>query len=56
MAGSILTALYHMIRDGVPYRPPEPKPLNADAKAQKANRLAGQIRALEFDVKLQQAA
>jgi transposase len=56
VAGSILTALYHMIRDDVPYRPPEPKPLDAKAKASKAERLARQIKALGFDVRLQQVA
>ena len=56
VAGSILTAIYHMIRDGVPYRPPAPRPLDAAASAKKAKRLAGQIRALGFAVELSRAA
>ena len=56
VAGSILTAIYHMIRDRVPYRPPAPRPLDAAASAKKAKRLAGQIRALGFAVELSRAA
>ena len=56
VAGSILTAIYHMIRDGVPYSPPAPRPLDAAAKAHQVKRLAGQIRALGFAVELSRAA
>ncbi len=56
VAGSILTAIYHMVRDGVPYRPPQVRPLDAAAKDNKAKRLAGQLRALGFEVKLERAA
>ena len=56
VAGSILTAIYHMIRDRVPYRPPAPPKLDATATAQKAKRLAGQIRALGFAVQMSPAA
>jgi transposase len=55
VAGSILTAIYHMIRDGVPYRPPVAVLPDAKAKAQKAKRLAGHIRALGFNVELSPA-
>lgn len=56
VAGSILTAIYHMIRDRVPYRPPTARPLDGAATAQQAKRLAGQIRALGFAVQLSPAA
>lgn len=56
VAGSILAALYHMIRDGVPYGPPEPRQLDAEARARKAARLARQIKTLGFDVQLQAPA
>ena len=56
VAGSILTAIYHMIRDGVAYQPPAPHRLNAAASAAKAKRLAGQIRALGFAVDISRAA
>ena len=56
VAGSILTAIYHMIRDGGDYAPPAPRPLDAAAKAHKAKRLAGQIRALGFAVEMSRAA
>ncbi len=56
VAGSILTAIYHMLRDGVPYRPPQARPLDAAAKDHKARRIAGQLRALGFDVELRRVA
>jgi transposase len=56
VAGSILTAVYHMVRDGVGYRPPEPQKLEATAKAQKAKRLASQIRSLGFAVQISPTA
>lgn len=56
VAGSILTAIYHMLRDGVDYQPPAPRPIEAAAKADKAKRLAGQIRALGFTVEMSRAA
>ena len=55
VAGSILTAIYHMIRDRVPYRPPAPKS-PAAVTAQKANRFAANIRALGFTVHITPAA
>lgn len=55
VAGSILTALYYMIRDGVPYRPPEPTLEEGDTKARKAKRLMRQIRSLGFDVQMSPA-
>ena len=56
VAGSMLTAIYHMIRDGVAYAPPAPRALDAPTKTLKAKRLANQIRALGFAVEVRQAA
>ena len=56
VAGSILIAIYHMIRDGTDYRPPVERPLDAVAKARKARRLAGQIRGLGFAVEMSRTA
>ncbi len=56
VAGSILTAIYHMLRDGTEYAPPAPRPLDTATKSLKAKRLAGQLRALGFDVELSRAA
>lgn len=56
VAGSMLSAIYHMIRDGVPDAPPAPRVLDAPTKSLKAKRLAKQIRALGFAVEGRQAA
>ena len=56
VAGSILTAIYHMIRDGVASRPPVELPLDTKAKAQKAKRLATYIRALGYTIQISPTA
>jgi transposase len=56
VAASILTAIYHMIRDGVPYRPPVKPPLDGKAKAQRAARLAADLRSLGYAVEVRRAA
>ena len=56
VAGSILTAIYHMIRDNVPYRPPVKKPLDASAKKKRAERLAAELRDLGYTVEVRRAA
>ena len=56
VAGSILTAIYHMIRDDEPYRPPVRKPLDAPAKKKRAARLAAEIRELGFTIQVSPAA
>lgn len=55
VAGSILTAIYHMIRDAVPYRPPSEIRLEPKAAAKKAKRLASHIRALGYTVQMSPA-
>ncbi len=45
-----------MVGDGVLYRPPQVRALDAAAKDNKAKRLAGELRALGFEVKLERAA
>ena len=56
VAGSILTAIYHMIRDDQPYRPPVRQPLDAKTRNRKARRLASNLRALGYTVELSLAA
>lgn len=56
VAGSILTAIYHMIRDNVPYQPPVEKAPDLAARTQKARRLASNLRALGFTVEIRLAA
>lgn len=56
VAGSILTAICHMIRDNVPYQPPVEKAPDLAARTQKARRLASNLRALGFTVEIRLAA
>lgn len=56
VAGSILTAAYCMLRDGVAYRDLGPDHFVRDNKARTAARLANRIRELGYDVQIQAAA
>lgn len=56
VAASILTAIYYMIRDRVPYRPPVRPLLDGKAKAQRAARLAADLRSLGYTVQMSRAA
>jgi transposase len=56
VAGSILTAAYHMLRDGVAYRDLGPDHFVRHNKARTAARLANRIRELGYDVQIQAAA
>ena len=56
VAASILTAAYHMLRDGVPYRELGPTYFDRRDKAALAQRLARRIKDLGYDVQLNAAA
>jgi transposase len=56
VAGSILTAAYHMLRQGVVYRDLGPDHFVRHNKARAAARLADRIRELGYDVHIQAAA
>jgi transposase len=52
IARKILVALFYMLRDNLPYRPPEEQPLPSHVKVRVANRLAQKLRALGYTVSL----
>lgn len=56
VAGSILTAIFHMVRDAVPYRPPAVAAATHSTKHKTAARLASQLRALGYHVDLRHPA
>jgi transposase len=56
VAASMLTAAYHMLRDGVAYRDLGPNHLDQRDNTRAANRLARRIRELGYDVDLRPAA
>jgi transposase len=52
IARKMLVALYHMLRDNVPFRAPDQQPIPEALKARIANRLAQRLEALGFAVTL----
>lgn len=52
IARKILVALYHMLRDRVPYRDPDTAPMNQQTRNRVAHRLADKLRGLGFTVQL----
>ena len=56
VAASLLTAIYSMLRTDQPYRDLGPHHLTAADRARKAQRLAGQLKRLGYEVTLQEAA
>lgn len=56
VAASMLTAIYHMLSDGTPYRDPGPDFFATRNPARTATRLAQRIRDLGYDVELRAAA
>jgi hypothetical protein len=56
VAASILTAAYHMLRDGVPYRELGPHHFARVDKARLAQRLARRLRDLGYEVQLNATA
>lgn len=56
VAASILTSVYHMLRDGTDYQEPGAPQLSAIERRRAANRLISRLGALGFDLQLPQAA
>jgi transposase len=52
IARKMLVALYHMLRDNVPYRAPDQQPIPEPIKARIANRLTQRLKALGYAVTL----
>jgi transposase len=56
VAGSILTAIYHMIKNGVPYRPPMLVPHSATDKTRQTKQHCASLTRLGYKVTLEAAA
>jgi hypothetical protein len=52
MARKMLVALFHMLRDNLPYRAPDQQPIPDHLKERIANRLATKLKALGYAVTL----